>query len=261
MHILQYNLFTGVFMIFDWQTAERMQCGQKDKIQLVPLIDLLVQSSEKARREGLLALEDDIGEYEYPLLKAGMQLVVDGTDPEIIEKLLSIRMLSGNRRGKEFVEQLIIYTGLLSIQSGDNPRITMEKCFALLGDDSDQLRARYIAETVEGRESNSAENYSESDGALAEFFAKTGKLVSFDDRAIQKVLREIDTTELAGALHGCDKNVRKKILQNMSKRAAYLIVDVQGQIIPDPGVVGAHITRLFEIIARLEEDGEIVVPS
>lgn len=47
----------------------------------------------------------------------------------------------------------------------------------------------------------------------------------------------------------------------MSKRAAYLIVDVQGQIIPDPGVVGAHITRLFEIIARLEEDGEIVVPS
>lgn len=248
-------------MTLDWQTAERMQCGRNDKIQVVTLIDLLVQSAEKARREGLLALEGDIDEYKYPLLKAGMQLVVDGTDPEIIEKTLTTRILSAYGKGKELLEQLIICTGVLSIQSGDNPRIIMEKCFAFLGDDSDQLRTKHIAETVEDRESNSAKNYVESDGALAEFFAKTSQLVSFDDRAIQKILREIDTSELAGFLHGCNKNVRKKILQNMSKRAAHMIVDVQGQIVPDPDVVGAHISRFFEIIAKLQEAGEIIVPG
>ena len=44
--------------------------------------------SEKARREGLLALEDDLEEIEDGFLRKGIQLVVDGTDPEIIKNIL-----------------------------------------------------------------------------------------------------------------------------------------------------------------------------
>jgi chemotaxis protein MotA len=52
------------------------------------LISQLVTFSEKARREGLLALEDDLEELEDEFLRKGIQLVVDGTDPEIIKNIL-----------------------------------------------------------------------------------------------------------------------------------------------------------------------------
>jgi chemotaxis protein MotA len=48
----------------------------------------LVTFSEKARREGLLALEDDLEEVEDDFMRKGIQLVVDGTDPEIIKEIL-----------------------------------------------------------------------------------------------------------------------------------------------------------------------------
>lgn len=52
------------------------------------MIEDLVSFSEKARREGLLALEDDVDEVQDEFLKKGIQLVVDGTDPEVVKNIL-----------------------------------------------------------------------------------------------------------------------------------------------------------------------------
>lgn len=52
------------------------------------IISGLVNFSEKARREGLLALEDDLEEVEDEFMRNGIQLVVDGTDPDIIKSVL-----------------------------------------------------------------------------------------------------------------------------------------------------------------------------
>jgi chemotaxis protein MotA len=52
------------------------------------IISHLVAFSEKARRDGLLALEDDLDAIEDPFFRKGVQLVVDGTDPEIIKMIL-----------------------------------------------------------------------------------------------------------------------------------------------------------------------------
>lgn len=56
------------------------------------VIKMLITFSEKARREGILALEDDIAELTDPFLKKGIQLVVDGTEPEKIKNVLQIEM-------------------------------------------------------------------------------------------------------------------------------------------------------------------------
>lgn len=56
------------------------------------IIARLVAFSEKARREGLLALEDDLEEVEDEFLRKGIQLVVDGTDPEIIKSVLNTEL-------------------------------------------------------------------------------------------------------------------------------------------------------------------------
>lgn len=52
------------------------------------IISDLVNFSEKARREGLLALEDDLEAVEDEFMRKGIQLVVDGTDPDIIKSVL-----------------------------------------------------------------------------------------------------------------------------------------------------------------------------
>ncbi|HAA90247.1 MAG: MotA/TolQ/ExbB proton channel [Thermoanaerobacterales bacterium 50_218] len=52
------------------------------------IINTLVKFAEKARREGLLALEMDAEEIDDKFLQKGIQLVVDGTDPELVKSIL-----------------------------------------------------------------------------------------------------------------------------------------------------------------------------
>lgn len=64
----------------------------EEKFDVPGLITTLVSFSEKARREGLLALEDDVNELSDVFLKKGIQLVVDGTDPELVRSIMETEM-------------------------------------------------------------------------------------------------------------------------------------------------------------------------
>ncbi len=56
------------------------------------LIDELVQFAEVARRDGILALESKAEEVEDEFLTHGIQMAVDGTDPEVIQKILETEL-------------------------------------------------------------------------------------------------------------------------------------------------------------------------
>jgi chemotaxis protein MotA len=49
---------------------------------------LLVSLAEQARREGLLALDAKVAEVEDEFTKKGLQLVVDGIDPDLVREVL-----------------------------------------------------------------------------------------------------------------------------------------------------------------------------
>jgi chemotaxis protein MotA len=51
-------------------------------------LDQLVALADKARREGLLALDAQLGDIEDPFTRNALQLVVDGTDPEMVHAIL-----------------------------------------------------------------------------------------------------------------------------------------------------------------------------
>jgi len=51
-------------------------------------IQTLVSFAEKARREGLLALENEAAALEDEFMRKGIQLVIDGRDTDIIRKIL-----------------------------------------------------------------------------------------------------------------------------------------------------------------------------
>lgn len=55
-------------------------------------IDTLVNLALKARKEGLLALQEDIKSIEDPFLKKGLELMADGTDPALLRDLLETEL-------------------------------------------------------------------------------------------------------------------------------------------------------------------------
>lgn len=56
------------------------------------LIRKLLAFSDKARREGLLALEEELEDLDNEFMRKGLRLVVDGTDAAIVRNLLEIEM-------------------------------------------------------------------------------------------------------------------------------------------------------------------------
>jgi chemotaxis protein MotA len=73
------------------------------------LITEMVQYAETARRDGVLALESVAREAPDPFLRRGLQLTIDGTDPEIIERILRIEidaMAERHKHGKHLFHTL-----------------------------------------------------------------------------------------------------------------------------------------------------------
>lgn len=115
-----------------------------------------------------------------------------------------------------------------------------------------------------GTEKTIIESLEEDDPELAEEIKKRmfvfEDIVLLDDRAIQKVMREVDQNDLAKALKSVESDVQDKIFRNMSKRAASLLredMDYMGPIrLKD---VEEAQQKIVNIIRKLEEQGEIVV--
>lgn len=61
-------------------------------IDPMDLIRQLVELAEVARRDGILALENSIENIEDPFLVRGIQMAVDGSDPEVIESILDTEL-------------------------------------------------------------------------------------------------------------------------------------------------------------------------
>ncbi|MCA9825568.1 MAG: flagellar motor protein [Dehalococcoidia bacterium] len=61
-------------------------------------VDHLVDMADKSRREGLLALEAEVGEIEDRFMKKGVQLMIDGTDPELLREIMEIDAASMKHR-------------------------------------------------------------------------------------------------------------------------------------------------------------------
>ena len=62
------------------------------KIDYDGFINQLENFAQTARKEGILALEPKLKDVKDPFLRRGLQYVVDGTEPEILQSILSIEM-------------------------------------------------------------------------------------------------------------------------------------------------------------------------
>jgi flagellar motor switch protein FliG len=118
---------------------------------------------------------------------------------------------------------------------------------------SDRTTERLILEGLEGRDPELAE-------AVRSLMFVFEDITTLDDRSVQLVLREVDANELAVALKGVRDDVREKITNNMSERAATILleeIEVLGPVrIKTVEEAQANIVR---VIRSLEDAGQIVL--
>lgn len=85
---------------------------RKSDIDLYKDIEMIIGIANIARREGLLALEDQVGEMNNPFLKKGIMLVVDGSDPELIKNIMQTELVFLQERhsqGQAVIESMASY--------------------------------------------------------------------------------------------------------------------------------------------------------
>lgn len=85
-------------------------------------------------------------------------------------------------------------------------------------------------------------------------------ITSLDDRAVQLVLRGVESADLATALKGVREDVRDVVLRNMSERARDNLleeIDLMGPV--RLSAVEESQTKILTVIRALEETGQIVL--
>ena len=73
-------------------------------------VDTIVSLADKARREGLLALEDATKDIDDDFLKDGLQSAIDGTDPEDLRAVMEAK-IDARRAGNKIIAKLFTDMG------------------------------------------------------------------------------------------------------------------------------------------------------
>ena len=85
-------------------------------------------------------------------------------------------------------------------------------------------------------------------------------LVLLDDRSIQRLLKEIETKDIAVALKATSDEVKNKIFSNVSERVAVMIQEEMEFMGPTRlSDVEAAQSRIVDATRRLEEEGQVII--
>ncbi|MEN6392085.1 MAG: flagellar motor protein [Syntrophomonas sp.] len=81
------------------------------KVDYVSILDSLVDTADMARREGLLSLESKLGDIDNKFFARGLQLVIDGTDPDLTRNMLEMEIEAYENGEKVGVEMFMTMGG------------------------------------------------------------------------------------------------------------------------------------------------------
>jgi hypothetical protein len=201
-------------------------------------IHALLDMSDKARHQGLLAMEDslDMGLYrKRDLFHTMLKLIIDGTDACVISDMCKylyktkreeIDSNHGHYKYYNLIDN-IIFEGMLSIQAGDNPKILLQKVVCMVPNSMyDEALICYEPDGCDF-ENNQYQRIRgmEEEAKKVDF----GQTYFLSDTIIQLALRSIETSVLANAIHFAPDIIQNVWLSNMSRRAADMCMDCMAE--------------------------------
>ena len=187
-------------------------------------ISRILLFSETARKNGLLALipllDKEAFEDRNNLFEYGIAMVCNGYDTiEIKDILQNIQSLKDQAFTQKIVDTLYII-GVLGIQAGDNPQMLIQRLDSRV---PEQCRSDWLCKRVTKinlelvNEDEFPRAYLRPEEATTEF----EKIATLTDEQIQKIIREVDTENLAWAVKNNEK-MKGVFYHNISKQCAEL---------------------------------------
>lgn len=255
---------SGIYSDMDLQNNETM---------VMDAIKRMIELNNLARYEGLLALEEAV--IDIPLeaqeeeLKQLIILLVDGTDPEVIQGIGLARYYSSLYTDYQALRYFIYLEGVLSIQAGDNPRILEEKLKVFL---PHHMYLKYSLEQEQNyiiKEKKEKENLIENLCKGERLWNKSengyyvSRLVDYvicdiTDKELQRVMRDVDNMVLTLAMKGMSGEARKHIFNNVSQRLGKMLAEDMVSMGPVRIVDVLEASQtVLNIIIRLIDNGDI----
>lgn len=250
-------------VMYDMKIYERLVCSSAEKKEALNIMDKVLQLSQKAKKSGLLVLEPEIDVAESNFLKKSIQMLIDGTEPKTLKEILLGYTLCSNLRGKELLIRILIIEGVLAIQQGVHPLILREKLSSFFGEDFISEINRHFCLDSESQlkriEAFIAINQDKP--VLArETSLLEEPLARMDNRSLQRLLREIDGCTIISAICGSSGKTQAKVLKNVSKKLAVMLIDEMDAIdAPIISEVADSQKQILETMHSLRNQGDIVI--
>lgn len=160
------------------------------RLSFQEMTELFAGLSEQARRQGILSLEQLVGEIGEPQLVEGLKLAVEGTEPDLIREMLQTELWSQVFYLR--MRHAVVIEGLMSILSGDNPLSTDYKLAVIYASgtdgrtvhnpDLDDLRAHIVQLAEKARRQGLSALRGDAEGEPDELL-KTGLYLVLDGRS------------------------------------------------------------------------------
>ena len=121
-----------------------------DQLTANDMADLWLGIANQARKEGILSLQPIEQQAVDPFLREALQLVVDGTEPDLLRDMLQTRLVRAILPQQETRCWMII-EAMMAIQSGDNSGVIRHKMatFYLASSDAMQDNDRSVEPTTD----------------------------------------------------------------------------------------------------------------
>ncbi|MFN8024315.1 MAG: motility protein A [Acidimicrobiales bacterium] len=91
----EFTATTGIF-----GAIMKALLGKDKPVDMEKTITTLVEFARKARGEGLLALESEMAGLDDPFMKRGLQLAIDGSDPDAVAQVMKAEIKAMKVRHK-----------------------------------------------------------------------------------------------------------------------------------------------------------------
>lgn len=249
---------------------------------LIATIKTILHLSGVSRREGLLSLEEKAESLDKDL-KSMIMLIVDGTFPDLVEEISLIHYFAnGAMNEEERLIYLMKLVGSLSIQQGENPRVIEAKLLSFLTNPMQDAYHNAIEEEERKERESRAQNGKSIEELEAEeiiekmcsvdvelpavdewWFAVRllgSVLTDLDDRAIQRILRDVENQDLSVAMKALSGNARRRIFSNLSPRLAVMIAEDMEYMGPVRFIDAAEACqKILFVIQKLVDNGLIAV--
>ncbi len=175
--------------------------------------------------------------------------------PSSVQAAVAIKIADMNTTNPEILAEVekIVESKFSSLVVQDFSKTGGVSSLANILNRADRATERNVIELLEVQNPELAEE-------VRELMFVFEDIIKIEDRDIQRVLREVDTKDLAMSLKGAREDIKDKIMRNMSERAQAMLSEDMEYMGPVRAKSVQEVqTKIVSVIRTLEAAGEIFI--